>query len=175
MSESNIDYTEQIKKEITINKVKLEYLEKKRRCSVDFIDGFIIESQLEETDCYSNEVIPSDSKKLESSKSARESDNINTNNINNNISKISNEQMLCIICLTNVRDCVLAQCSHAVYCEECLNNISPLKQEKNKKEKSLKNGKTSIECPICKTANKKIMKLIYSWIIEETLINLFYT
>jgi len=160
--ESNLEYTEQIKKEIIIQKAKLDYLEKKRRCSVDFIDGFIIESHLEETDCYSKDVIPTDLKIIESSNFAMENENVGNNNINNYISKTSYEQMLCIICLTNIRDCVLAQCSHAVYCEKCLNSISPLKQLKNKNEKSLMNGKTTIECPICKTANKKIMKLIYS-------------
>ena len=69
---------------------------------------------------------------------------LNIENIIQNSIKKYNDNELCCICVTNIKNCAYINCGHMCICDECMNN-NKYKKWENK-------------CPLCKK-NGKIIKI----------------
>ena len=70
---------------------------------------------------------------------------------------------ICVICLTNKRNCCFIDCGHLLCCFECSLNNDPNYTLKTLKlcinEYNVTNG--AIVCPLCKRLNKKYRKIFF--------------
>jgi hypothetical protein len=162
---------------------RIKYLQEKYNCTVDYFDGFIIESENKRTTKYQEDDIvlkPNtiDNKSCTSSYSDKQ---------------LREELLLCISCYEKNRETVFLNCGHSAYCIECCLkvdrlhsgkpenkftttqftkknksenfssniNLSSCSYSKSKKNKNLTN-KCHIDCPLCRTVNKNYMIVYFN-------------
>jgi hypothetical protein len=162
---------------------KLKYLEEKYNSTVDYLEGYIIESK--------SKITPKND----------EGDILSKSNIKESKSysptisekQIREELMLCISCYEKNRETVFINCGHSAYCIDCclkvdrlnvpsthiqftstevkkkvrwanLNNYINVNTGSSSKSLIKKNlvNKCQIDCPFCRTVNNKYMKVYFN-------------
>jgi len=77
---------------------------------------------------------------------------------------LKSDSFTCILCLVKMRDCLLVNCNHLLFCWDCIKDKI---HKNNKKKKPLKKENTNIlegdlNCPVCKLPNFSFRKIFIS-------------
>ena len=82
------------------------------------------------------------------------------NSVIGNINEIDNNNLLCIVCMENERNCAFLECGHINTCMKCA--LGSLNSKKSKVVNDNSIIQCQICCPYCKILNKRIKKVYFN-------------